>query len=116
MAHRIEKISSLIRKSVSEIISRDLSIKKGVFLTVSKVDTSADLRYARVFVSVFPVEQSDYAQRTLEKEIFRIQKQLNGQLAMKILPKIIFVLDKRQEKVSEIEKIFEQIKKENRES
>lgn len=115
MSHRIEKVNSQIQKIVGEIIAKNLSLKEGVFLTVSKVDTSADLRYTRVFISVFPFQENRYAKKTLEKEIFSIQGAMNKQLQMKILPKIEFILDERQEKLDEIDKIFGQIEKENHE-
>lgn len=112
MSHRIEKVNSLIQKYIAEILGKDLSLKKGIFLTVSKVDTSADLRYTHIFVSVYPASESDYALKTLNKEIFSIQGSLNKKLQMKVLPKIKFELDNRQENISELDKIFEEIRKE----
>jgi ribosome-binding factor A len=109
MSYRLEKINSLLQQHVSEIISRELSIKKGVFLTVAKVDTSADLRYAQVFVSVFPVSEEAYIKKTLEKELFRIQRALNNKMATKIIPRLEFFIDKRQQNISELDRIFKQI-------
>ena len=115
MSQRIEKVNSLLQDNIAEIIQKELSLKSSVFISISKVDTSPDLRYARVFLSIYPITESDYAFKTLQKEVGKIQKILNKRLSMKILPRIEFQLDNTQEKVSEIEEIFQKIKEEQNE-
>jgi ribosome-binding factor A len=115
MSHRIEKINDLIRDSIAEILVKHLSFKKGVFVSVTKVDTSKDLRYARVLVSVFPENQQSYAIATLKNELFSIQSQLNKRVNSKSVPKIEFIMDKTQHNVDEIENIFKQIHEEHEE-
>lgn len=109
MSTRIAKINSLIQKNISEIITRDISLKAGVFVTVAKVDTTPDLRYTRIFVSIFPEKEIDYAIKTLGKELYRIQGALNKKLAMKPLPKIEFKIDMTESKADEIEKLLKEI-------
>lgn len=109
MSNRILKINELIKKQISEIISRDLSLKPGVFVTVSKVDTTPDLRYTRVFVSIFPEKETDYALKTLEKELYQMQGKLNKKLVMKPLPKIEFRVDTTEIQADKIEKLLKEI-------
>jgi len=109
MSHRIKKINELIKQQIAEIIARELDIKPGVFLTVSKVDTTRDLRYTRVFVSVFPEQETDYAIKTLDKEIYSLQGSLNKKLTMKPLPRIEFKLDITESKADEVEKILKKL-------
>lgn len=109
MANRIEKINSLIKQQISEIISRELNIKPGVFLTVSKVDTTKDIRYTKIFVSVFPEKETKYALKTLENEIYNLQGILNKKLHLKNFPKIEFVIDTTGIKADEIEKTLKQL-------
>jgi ribosome-binding factor A len=112
MSTRLEKVNDLIRDNLSLIIKKDLSLKKGVFVSITKVDTSKDLRYTKVFVSIFPEKEIDYTLATLQKELFHIQKLLNGKLSVKIFPRIKFILDNTGKKISELDEIFEQIKNE----
>lgn len=112
MSHRIEKVNDLVRDKLAEILAKHLSFKEDVFVSVSKVDTSKDLRYARVFISIFPHNQQDYVFATLKKELYNIQGQLNKRVHLKITPKVEFVHDKSQQNIDEIEKIFRQIHKE----
>jgi ribosome-binding factor A len=110
MSDRITKINSLIQKHIGEILTRDISLKPGVFVTVAKVDTTPDLRYTRIFVSIFPEKEIDYAAKTLEKELYRIQGALNKKLSMRPLPKIEFKIDMTESKADEIEKLLKEIK------
>lgn len=112
MGNRIEKINDLIRDNISVIINQELSLKSGVFVSVVKVDTSRDLRYARIFISIYPVSERDYAMKTMKKELYKIQRSLNKKLSMKILPRISFEIDTVQENLGKLEDLFDQIKQE----
>lgn len=112
MSHRISKINELLKQQISEIISRELNLKPGVFLTVSKVDTSKDLRYTRIFISIFPEREINYALETLKKETYLIQGKLNKKLFIKIVPKIEFAVDHTESKADEVEKLLNDIGRE----
>jgi len=109
MSQRIEKINSLIRKHIAEILTKELSLKIGVFLTVVKVDTTPDLRYTRIFLSIFPEKEIDYVLATLKKESFQLQKSLNKKLQMSPLPKIQFKVDMTEFEADKIEKILKDL-------
>jgi len=106
---RLVKINELLKKLLSEIIEREISLKKGVLLTIAKVDTSADLRYTRMFVSVFPESESHYVSETLKKELSNIQKQLYTKLHMKPMPKISFEIDETAQNADVVEKLLKEI-------
>jgi ribosome-binding factor A len=109
MNNRIQKINELIRQTVNDIFLKELSLKEGVFVTITKVDTSRDLRYTRVFVSIFPERETGYVTRALANEIYGIQGKLNKKLHMRPLPKIEFRTDTTEAKADEIEKILKEI-------
>lgn len=111
MSLRIQKVNSLISKELSEILARELDLKPGVFITIAKVDTTKDLRYSHIFISVFPESEINYVQKTLEHELGIIQKKLHKKLHMKILPKIRFKIDTTEAQADEIEKILKEISK-----
>lgn len=94
---------------MSQILSRELNLKPGIFLTVSKVDTTKDLRYTRIFVSVFPESEANYALKTLEKESGFLRKELSKELKLKTLPRLDFKIDTTEAKADEIEKILKNL-------
>ncbi len=109
MSERTIKINGLVKQHINEIILKDLSLKSGLFVTIAKVDTTPDLRYTRIFVSVFPESEIDYVEKTLKKEMYRIQGALNKKLHMRPLPKVQFITDMTESKADEIEKLLRQI-------
>lgn len=109
MSERIKKINELIKSNIAEIFTRDLNLKSGVFVTITKVDTTADLRYTRVFISVFPESETTYVLKTFQKEIYKLQGSLNRMLHMKPLPKIEFRLDDTEVQADKIEKLLKEI-------
>ena len=109
MNNRINKVNELVKKHINDIILKDLSLKEGVFITIAKVDTTPDLRYTRLSVSIFPEKEISYALKTLEKEIFKIQGWLNKKLHMRPLPKIEFRLDTTESEADKIEKLLKEI-------
>jgi ribosome-binding factor A len=109
MSARTIKINELVKQHVNDIVLKNLSLKEGVFVTIAKVDTTPDLRYTRIFVSVFPEKEINYVEKTLTKEIYRIQGALNKKLHMRPLPKVQFITDMTESKADEIEKLLRQI-------
>ena len=52
MTRRIERVNNLFRQEISELLQREIKDPRlGDFVAVTGVVTSADLKYARVFVS-----------------------------------------------------------------
>jgi ribosome-binding factor A len=106
MSARMKKVNSLIAQEISTLINREVDFKPGLFITISKVDTSRDLRYTHIFVKVFPIQEVDYAMKTLEHERINLQKILHKKLHLKILPKISFVEDDSGESFDQIDRLL----------
>lgn len=60
MAHRIERVNTLIRKEISELIQYQLRDPRlDQFVTVTAVETSSDLKHAKIFVSSFSGQKDE---------------------------------------------------------
>jgi len=106
---RLQKVNELLRKQLGEIMERELSLKQGVIITIAKVDTSKDLRYTRMFISVFPEKETNYVTETLKKELSQIQKTLYSKLYMKPMPKLSFEIDTTAQEADKVEKILKEL-------
>lgn len=109
MSDRIVKINELIHSTMGELLERRVSWKHGVLVTVVRVDTTPNLRYTRVFVSVFPETETQYALETLRHERGALERELRERLATRPLPKLAFDLDTGNRGLDTIEKILKQI-------
>ncbi len=95
MAHRIERVNSLIRQEISELLQRQVKDPRlGNFIAVTEVDTSADLKHARVFVSSMDEEgekQEILEALTSASGFFRTRLAKN--LKMRYTPELSFHWD-----------------------
>jgi len=105
---RIKRVNQLIKEKIANIILRELSFKD-FLVTIQNVETSKDLRSARIKISVVPIEKSEQGLKILEKNIFNLQKELNKSIEIKFVPKIKFEIDKGEENADRIEKILSKI-------
>ncbi|MFA5986486.1 MAG: 30S ribosome-binding factor RbfA [Parcubacteria group bacterium] len=108
MRARTKKINSLIQQQMAELLVKNVDFKPNAFVTISKVDTTDDLRYTRIFVRVYPTAEINYGLKTLEHEKKTLQKLLHQKLHIKILPRISFIHDKTGEDADEIERLLQQ--------
>lgn len=113
MSLRIEKMNELVRDIIGELFKKEISLKQGVIVTIAKVDTTPDLRYTRISVSVYPEEEESYALATLHHEQRRLQKAMNAKLSMKIRPRILIESDRTERSADVVEKLLREIEQEN---
>lgn len=105
------QVNELIRSHLGKIFAREVDFKPGVFVTITRVETSGDLRQSKVFVSVFPEEECEYVLRTIGHEKGKLQKELHAKLYMKPLPKLFFEFDPTESRADDVEKILKDIER-----
>ena len=115
MTIKMERINSELTRQISKIIAEDIKDPRlgDAIIGITKVRTTPDLKYAKVYVSVY----ASYSE--LIKEAFYtvcrasvfIRNRLKDCVQMRLLPELNFVLDKTEEHSSVIENLLAQIKK-----
>lgn len=111
MNSRIERGNSQLKKKLSEIISFDLSDPRILenMVTVTKVSLSSDLKYAKVFISVYGSGDPQEVLIALKKAEGHIKKLLAGKLEFRMMPTFDFVLDTSEDYSDKINKILKNI-------
>ncbi|MCA9364661.1 MAG: ribosome-binding factor A [Candidatus Moranbacteria bacterium] len=112
MSNRMPKVNELVRQTLGEILTKELSLKLGVFATIARVDTMSDLRTTRVYLGVYPEKEKQYVMVAMKKENATIQKKLNEKLQMKIVPKIQWFYDDTEARADEVERLIDRAKNE----
>jgi ribosome-binding factor A len=110
MSKRIKRVNQLIKKTLSNILLKELDFVKEVIITVTRVNTASDLSKASVFISVIPEEQIKQVMRSLNKNIYHLQQKMNKKLVMKCVPKIIFIEETKTAEADRIEKLLDELK------
>lgn len=104
---RMRRIDGSIREVIAAAIADDVTDPGVGFVTVTSVQTSGDLRHAKVFVSIFgsPDEQS----ATLDA-LARARRLLQGRIAaevqLKYTPVLEFVLDDSPERAARLDALL----------
>lgn len=106
MSNRIEKVNSLLREEIGKIILKDFAFSPEILVTLTRVDTSANMIESKVFVSVFPEEKSAGILNALNKSVYDIQFRINRTLRMRPVPKIKFVKETEISKAARVEELL----------
>jgi ribosome-binding factor A len=91
---RMRRVDEAMREVLSGAITSEIKDPRVGFVTVTAVETSADLRHARVYVSVLgedPVRRRSMA--GLESAHGYLQKRVASELRLKNTPTLEFLYD-----------------------
>ncbi len=95
MIRRVERVNSLIRQEISELLRCQVKDPRlGTFVVVTGVSTSPDLKYARIFISHIGTEeerQETLSVLTAASGFFR--NELSRHLRLRRIPELSFQWD-----------------------
>ena len=109
MSDRMLRVNSTIREVLAEEIER-MSDSRLEFVSVTAVDTAANLRQATVYVDVLGEEDREGALRALRGAAKRLQAVLGSQVRMKYTPILEFEIDPGVTSGQRIESILRELK------
>ena len=102
---RMERIDHEIQRVLGTLISRELKDRRLGFTTVTRVETSPDLRNARVFVSI--IGDRHVARQTMDALTHAskfLRGELGHQIALRYVPQLMFVEDRTTERAIAVSK------------
>jgi ribosome-binding factor A len=109
--NRADKVAEEIRKVVSLIVQEELRDPRLGFITITHCSLTPDLRFARIFFSVYGDEQKwKDTQAGLEHAVGFIRRILGERLDLRFVPEIVFASDHSSEYSIIIEQRLEEIK------
>jgi len=108
---RLERVNQLIKEEVSTVLQRQLKDPRLGFVTVTEVDTTADLKLARVYVSVLgPDAQWASSFRALESARGFVWNWLRKHLDLRATPQLVFRPDRSMEHAAHIQALLAGLK------
>jgi ribosome-binding factor A len=106
---RLRRVNESLREVLSEGIG-ELKDPRVGFVTVTGVDTSPDLRHARVFVSVLGGERTrERSLAALQSAHGVLQARVNQQLRLKRTPQLAFEYDPSVERGVRMTKLIDEL-------
>jgi len=106
MPKRIERVNKLLKEEINNILLREIDFGINVLVTIIDVESTADLRYCNIKISVMPENKERQVLKNLANQIYGIQKILDKKLNMRPVPKIKFEIDKNVKKLHRIDELL----------
>lgn len=109
---RILKFNELLKKELGQLLLKKVEFPSDVLVTITRVNTSPNLREAIVSISSMPDSKSKMVQKILSYRIYDLQQEINKKLRMRPIPKIIFREEEKVGQAARIEELLQKINKE----
>lgn len=111
MTHRIERVNSLIREEISELLQRQVKDPRlGDFIAITEVTTSPDLKHAKILVSQLGnLEERQKVLRGLASASGFFRSELAKRLKLRIVPELHFQWDDSIEYGDHIEQLINEV-------
>jgi len=103
---RIRKINKLILQQVGLIVEREIERRAPAMITVKKVDTTEDLLFTDIWISILPETQEAAVIAELDEQVGVIQRLLNRKLRMRFVPWLRFKIDQSEQKAADLHKLI----------
>jgi ribosome-binding factor A len=110
MSQRTDKIDELLRQEITTIVARDVADPRVGFVTITNVETTPDLRHAKVWVSVIgqPAER-DATVAALGRAMPFVRHELGTRLRLKRIPDLHVRLDDTAERGTRVLQLLNEL-------
>ena len=108
---RVQRVAEEIKKEVGKIIYGELNDPRIGFVTITKVDLTRDLRFAKIYFSLLGTKKQLRDTRVgLTRATGFIRRLLGQRMKLRYTPEIAFKLDEGVEYSIHISEVLEKIK------
>ena len=115
MSARAERVQEAIRQEVSRIVQLEIKDPRLGFMTITKVELTNDLRFAKIFFSVLGEEKAKaLALKGLNSAMGYIKGLLADRVKLRFTPAIVFKIDDSMEHTKKIYDLLDKLKKERK--
>lgn len=111
MSYHIERVNSLIRHEICDLLQRQVKDPRlGNFITVTAVDTSSDMKHAKVFVSRLEgQEEKKETLGALASAAGFFRRELASRLKLRRVPELNFQWDDSLERGDRLLRLIDRV-------
>ncbi len=110
MSIKVQRLANVLLKEISSILMLEIKDKDIKFVTITHVELSSDLSYAKVYCTILDDEKKDKCIHDLNGAKGFIRNELiKRKIEMRKIPELTFIYDESIEYGNKIEKIIEKI-------
>ena len=113
---RVEKLQELMKQEISDIVLHELKDPRIGFVTVTSVSCTEDLREAKIYVSIMGNEKAARdSLHGLNSSLGFVRREIGRRIRLRFTPEISFALDASLDYSDHIQRLLNEIHKENHE-
>jgi ribosome-binding factor A len=110
VSQRTERVDELLRQEIGAIVTRDVADPRIGFATITSVETTPDLRHAKVWVSVIgQPEEREATIAALRRAMPFIRHELGSRLRLKRIPDLHINLDDTAERGTRVLRLLSEL-------
>lgn len=113
MSLRTEKVNKELMRQLAQIISREVDDPLMDMLSITRVETTVDLRECKIYFSLFDESKYPEAVNVLDKMNKFIRVHLGRKIRMKFLPELKFIPDNSIKYSVDMYRKIEEVRKED---
>ncbi|MBC7346523.1 MAG: 30S ribosome-binding factor RbfA [Clostridia bacterium] len=114
MAHqRVQRVAEQMKKEIADILKNEMKDPRLGFISVTEVELSPDLRYAKVYVSILGNEQEKRESlEVLARATGFVRREIGQRLSLRFTPEITFRFDPSIERGARVAELLHQVRRE----
>lgn len=112
MSIKLERLGHIFTEAISKVISEEIKDDDINFVTITAVDISSDLSYAKVYFTNLIDADREKVSRALNRASGFIRSKLCDMVEIRKMPELTFIYDESIAYGNKIEKIIDEINKE----
>ena len=107
---RSERVSQEVLKTINDILTREMDLRKYGFITFSSVKMTSDLKHANLYYSIInPTKKIEVINEELNLLIPVFRKFLSSSLNLRSTPTLKFFYDDSFEQFEKIDRLIKEI-------
>ena len=107
---KIERLNHTYQEAISTILMKEVKDQDIKFVTITGVEVTSDLSFAKVYYTVLDQEKKESTKKALEKASPFIRTKLAESVEVRHTPELRFIYDQSIAYGEHIDKLIEEIK------
>jgi ribosome-binding factor A len=110
---RSQRVAEEMKREIAQILRDELKDPRIGFTTITRVEVTKDLRYAKVFVSIYGQEvEKEQSLEALNNASGFVRREIGKRIKLRYTPEVLFCIDNSIEHGAKISRLLTKVNQE----